>query len=91
LEPGKKLTDLIQAKFDHLGKRYERIGHCDVVLRKEPGDMLKNYFVEAKMTLPGAILFSSDRNTTFKTALDKVIHDLEHQLRHFKEVLEERR
>jgi ribosome-associated translation inhibitor RaiA len=47
--------------------------------------------MEAKMEVPGRLLFASDKDETFEMALDKVIHDLEHQLRRYKEELDERR
>ncbi len=90
-EPSKKLTSLIHNKFEHLGKRYDRINHCDIVLRREKNDIQKNSFVEAKMEVPRKLLFASDRDETFEIAIDKVIHDLEQQLRRHKEELEEMR
>ena len=83
--------NLVRSKFENLGKRYEQIFHCDVVLRREKSDIQKYFFVEAKMEVPQKILFANDRAESFEVALDKVIHDLEHQLRRFKEQLEERR
>jgi ribosomal subunit interface protein len=87
----KKLTSHIQSKFEHLGKRYDRINHCDVVLKREKSDTQKKSFIEAKMEVPQGLLFASDKDETFELALDKVIHDLEHQLRRYKEELDERR
>ena len=89
-KPGEKLTSLIQSKFEHLGKRYDRITHCGVVLKREKSDTQKS-FIEAKMEVPQGLLFASDKGETFEMALDKVIHDLEHQLRRYKEELDERR
>jgi putative sigma-54 modulation protein len=87
-----KLMELVRTKFEHLGKRFDRITHCDVVLRKEKSDIQKYFFVEAKLETPKkTVLFASDRAETFELALDKVIHDLEHQLRRYKEELEELR
>ena len=51
----------------------------------------KIHFVEAKMEVPKEILFASEKDETFEMALDKVIHDLEHQLRRYKEELEDQR
>jgi len=90
-EPSEGLTSLIRSKFQHLENRYDRINHCDVVLQKEKSGNQKNSFVEAKMEVPGGLLFASDKDETFEMALDKVIHDLEHQLRRYKEELEDQR
>ena len=91
IEAGKKITSLIRRKFEHLGKRYDRINHCDVVLRKGKSDKQKYFTIEAKMEVPRKILFASDEAESFEIALDKVIHDLEHQLNRHKEEIEELR
>lgn len=91
IEPDEGLMTLIRRKFEHLARRYDRIDNCEIVLRKEKSDIQEYFFVEAKMELPKAVLFSSDRADSFEMALDKVIDDLEHQLRRYKEELEERR
>jgi putative sigma-54 modulation protein len=91
-EPDEKLMELVRSRFEHLGKRYDRIGDCSVVLRKEQSDVQKCSFIEAKMELPkSTILFASEQEERFEVALDKVIDDLAHQLRKFKEELEENR
>ena len=85
------VENLVRSKLENLGKRYDRIFHCDVVLRQEKSDIQKYFFVEAKLEVPQKILFANEKAESFEMALDKVIHDLEHQLRRFKEQLEERR
>lgn len=89
IETGNKLTSLIRSKFEHLGKRYDRIKRCDVVLRREKNDKQEYFFIEAKMEVPRTILFANDKAETFEIALDKVINDLEHQLNRHKEEIEE--
>lgn len=91
IEPGEELTELIQRKIGHLEKRYDRINHCDVVLRKDKNDVKKSFFVETKIEVPGNILFASDKAESFEEALSKVVDDLEHQLAKFKEELDDRR
>ena len=90
-EPDEELVNLVCSKFEHLRKRYDLINHCDVILKKENSDIQKNSFVEAKMEVPKEILFASEKDETFEMALDKVIHDLERQLRRYKEELEDQR
>jgi len=89
IEPGKRLTDLIRSKFEHLSKRYDRINHCDVVLRKQKSDTQEFFLVEARMEIPRTILFASDKAESFEMALDKVINELEHQLNRHKDEIEE--
>jgi putative sigma-54 modulation protein len=82
---------LIHRKFEHLGKFFDRIEYCNVVCRKEYNGEQNSFFIEAKMKVPNNILFSSDRSESFEITLDKVINDLENQLRRYKEKLQEKR
>lgn len=91
IESDKKSEQLIRKKFEHLAKKYDRIENCDVILRQEKSDIQNYFFIEAKMEVPKASLLSSNRSETFDIALNKVIEDLEHQLRRLKEEMEERR
>lgn len=86
-EPGSKLERLIESKFHHLENIYDRIGHCDVVLRKEKSDQNKPYSIEAKMEVPGNLLFASEREHSPELALRKLMKDIEHQLTRYKEEL----
>lgn len=89
IDPNKRLTNLVRSKFEHLGKRYDRINRCDVVLRKGKNDKQKHCFIEAKMEVPRRILFANEEAGTFEMALDKLINDLEHQLDRHKEKISE--
>ena len=86
-----KLEKQIHTKFAQLGKMYDRIVNCDVLLKKENDDKKKFYTVEARLVVPKALLFATEKEETFEIALDKLIDDLEHQLRRHKEELEEAR
>lgn len=78
---------LIHKKFEHFDKLYDRIEYCNVVLHKEKSDDKNSFFIEASMKVPRSTLFSSNRAASFEKALDKVINDLESQLRRHKEKL----
>jgi ribosomal subunit interface protein len=91
LEDVKVPETLIRRKFEHLGKFYDRIEYCNIVCRKENSGAQNSFFIEAKMKVPQNILFSSDRSGSFEVTLDKVINDLENQLRRYKEKLLEKR
>ena len=83
--------NLINNKIAHLEKRYDRITHCNVMLRREKDNVQKNAFVEVKIEVPKGMIFASVKDETFELALDKVVQDLEHQLKRHKEEMEERR
>ncbi|OQP63796.1 hypothetical protein A3860_22925 [Niastella vici] len=80
---------LIQKKFEHFDKLYDHIEYCNVVLYKENSDIKNACFIEASMKVPRNTLFSSNRAISFELALDKVVNDLESQLRRYKDKLRE--
>lgn len=82
---------LVQRKFEHFDKLYDRIEYCNIVLYEEKSDVKNSFFIEATMKVPRNTLFSSNRGTSFELALDKVVNDLESQLRRHKEKLRENR
>ncbi|HVT86586.1 MAG TPA: ribosome-associated translation inhibitor RaiA [Chitinophagaceae bacterium] len=86
-----KLENLIQEKFEHLEKQFQRITNCKVLYHKQKNDVQQRYFIEAKMEVPQKILFASDKAETYELALSKVIDELDHQLRRYKEKLLEQR
>lgn len=85
------LKEEVQSKFDHLGRKYQRIEHGEVVFRKEKNREQKSYCVEATLHLPGTTLFASEKHEMFEKAVDNLVNDLEHQLQRHKEETEERR
>lgn len=81
------LEKLIQEKFEHLGKKFHRVTSCKVLYHKQKNDMQQRYFMEARMEVPRKVLFASDKAETYELALSKIIADLDHQLRRYKEEL----
>jgi ribosomal subunit interface protein len=84
-EPRPETLESIEQKFNRLGKKYERIENCSIVLKKEKNDLKKKYFVEARLQVPGTVLFASERDELIEVAIDKLLIDLEHQLTKYKE------
>jgi len=80
---------LVHKKFEHFDKLYDRIEYCNVVLYKEKSNAQNSFFIEASMKVPRNTLFSSKRAASFELALDKVVNDLESQLRKHKDKLRE--
>lgn len=78
---------LVQKKFEHFDKLYDGIEYCNVVLYKEKNDVKHSFFIEASMKVPRNTLFSSNRAGSYELALDKVVSDLESQLRRHKDKL----
>ncbi len=84
-----QLTELVRSKFEKINRLYDRINHCNVVLRKEKNDLQKGFIVSANMNLPKTVLFGEVRSESFEIALDKLIRDLEQQVSRHKEKLED--
>lgn len=82
---------LIHKKFEHFDKLYDRIEYCNIAFYKEKSDNKNDYFIEASMKVPRSILFSSNKAPSFEIALDKVVNDLESQLRRHKDKLRQNR
>lgn len=79
---------LILKKFNHLDKFFDRIEYCKIVLRKEKNDVNKSFFIEALVKVPNKLLYSSERDVSYEATLDKVVHDIESQLRRYKEKID---
>lgn len=79
----------IKRKLQSSARIYERAVCCDVALLKENNDKYNDYCIEAKIVVPGNVLFAKERAESFESALDKLITDLKHQLLKHKEKLEE--
>lgn len=89
LEPDEKLEKLVHIKFAHLAKKYHLIDSCDMVLKKDPDSIGKHFFIEAKVAFRKTRLFASVHAESFEGAIDRLIKNLEHQLRRIKEEKEE--
>ncbi len=80
-----KLKQLITEKIHHLDKIYDRITEGRVTLRYQEDDHKQNYVLEARLMVPGDVLFAREQAGTFETALPKVLDSLMHQLHRYKE------
>jgi len=91
--PGLKIEDQllnsIQSKFGHLDRLYNRITKCRVLLKKENNDRDDKYLIEAKLIVPGKVLYAQEQSGNFEASLPKVVDGLKHQLEHYKHEREE--
>ena len=79
----------IEKKFQNVARIYKRALRCDVTLLKENNSKQNNYCMEAKMVVPGNVLFAKERAESFELAFEKLITNIKHQLLKYKEQLEE--
>src|SRR5215213_10317824 len=79
------LQHLVKQKSEHLDRICDRITRCLVIFRQEHHDCNQDCISEAKVSVPGKVLFASDRGETFEIAFQKVMTGIDHQLRKYKE------
>jgi putative sigma-54 modulation protein len=79
----------IEKKFQNAARIYKRVLSCNVTLFKENYSNQNNHCIEAKMVVPGNVLFAKERAESFQSALDQLITNIKHQLLKYKEQLEE--
>ena len=81
-----KLNDYILARIEKAGKVFNRIERCEMTLRAEEDDRKNDCFVEAKLFVPGAVLFASDKKSSFRQAVQIVFDEIQGQLTAYKEI-----
>lgn len=82
---------IIEKKLEKLEKYFEKIEKCDVVIRKEQHEKRDNFLIEAKLYVPGSVLFAKEQSDSFESAANEVALDLESQLRKYKDKLYQKR
>lgn len=79
-----KMESIIKHKLERLGKIFDRIELCNIVLKKEKNGKGDDFIVEAKLSVPGNDLFAKDQAETYEIAAEKVCVNLESQIRKHK-------
>ena len=82
------LQQQIIRKFKHVGKQYQRAITCDITVLKENNDAQRTHCIEAKLLVPGDVLFCKESAETFEGALNKASMAMKHQLEKHKEKFE---
>lgn len=80
-----KLKSLIEEKLAKLQKIFDRITSIDVYLKLENSGQVKDKIVELKANLPGAVLFSEDKEKSFEAALDGSCENMRRQVKKYKD------
>jgi putative sigma-54 modulation protein len=80
----------IQEKFDRLEKVFDRILQSHIVLKKAKEDKQNYFVVEARLVVPGNDLFAREKAESFEIAAEKVVLDLESQIKKHKAKLNQR-
>lgn len=81
-----KLIDYIQKKLDKLDTFYDRIVDGEVFLRiHKDSESKENKVVEARINLPGSVLFAKETSTSFEAATDMALEALKTQVKRYKD------
>ena len=83
-----KLEDKIVSRIEKLGKVFPRINKCVLLLKWEKDSRDKECLAEAKVFVPGEMLFSKQHEASFEMASKKLLDDIEDQLMRSKQKLE---
>jgi putative sigma-54 modulation protein len=84
------LEGLLTRHIEKLGKTYPRIKKCEMLLRELKKKHDRNCMIEAKLFVPGNVLFAKDEEESFELAAKNMFEDLHDQLQRFKEKLQEK-
>jgi len=87
VELDEELSSLIIRRLEKLGKTFGNITGCEMMLQYEKDSRKQDCEVEAKIFVPGNVLFASAKNTSFRIASGMVFDDLHDQLYKYKEKL----
>jgi ribosomal subunit interface protein len=82
-----ELSNFIIRSLEKLGKTFGNITGCEMMLKNEKDSKKMDCEVEAKIFVPGNVLFASAKNSSFRLASGLVFDDLHDQLYKYKEKL----
>jgi putative sigma-54 modulation protein len=86
-----RTRQIIQKKFERFDKKYDRVEHCHVVLKKEKDQKQQRFAIEARLVVPGNDLFAREKAENFAIAAEMVCVDLENQINKHKGKLTRKR
>ena len=86
-----KLENYLVSHIEKLGKTFSRIKKCELLLREEKNGKKMNCMAEAKLFVPGHILFARSQEDNFKIASKNVFEELRDQLLKVKEKFADKR
>jgi putative sigma-54 modulation protein len=82
-----KLEDFIREKTAKLGKLFDGVIGCDVILRVDAASNNENKIAEIRVMIPGNDLFAKKQAKSFEEAIDNAVDALRRQIRKHKEKL----
>jgi putative sigma-54 modulation protein len=82
-----KLEDFIKEKTAKLGKLFDGVIGCDVILRVDAASNNENKIAEIRVMIPGNDLFAKKQAKSFEEAVDNAVDALRRQIKKHKEKL----
>lgn len=80
----KKLLDFIQERVSKLSHFYDRIIGGEVYLKVDKPNAHENKVTEIKLSIPGKVLFASEKRKSFEEATDIAVEALRKQIKKYK-------
>ncbi len=84
-----ELNEYIITQIEKLGKIFNRIERCELMLLTRKNSQKDVCEVEAKLFVPGKVLFAKEQKANFRLSTQHVFDDLYNQLYKFKGLLNE--
>jgi len=81
----RKLTDFIDRKMAKIEQYFDQVIEARVALKLENSGQVRDKIAEARLQVPGEVLFAKATHKSFEGAVDGVVQSLKRQIKKYKE------
>lgn len=85
-----KLVDFVDRKLGKVEQFFDKIIEARVTLKLENSGQVRDKIAEARLQVPGEVLFAKASSKTFEASVDTVVQSLKRQIKKHKEKLRKR-
>lgn len=86
----RKLTDFVERKLGKIEQYFDRVIEARVTLKLENSGQVRDKIAEARLQVPGEVLFAKATHKTFEGSVDSVVQSLKRQIKKYKEKVRNR-
>lgn len=81
----RKLTEFVERKLSKIEQYFDRVIEARVTLKLENSGQIRDKIAEARLQVPGEVLFAKATHKTFEGSVDSVVQSLKRQVKKYKE------
>ena len=81
----RKLTEFVERKLSKIEQYFDRVIEARVTLKLENSGQIRDKIAEARLQVPGEVLFVISSYKTFEGSVDSVVQSLKRQVKKYKE------